>query len=178
MSTQSQFFTPTNIIQNAPESSALILFRGTSFPIQTASDLYHITGTGGPGPYMTDVQTQTTQLVFTGFNITNVPSSLSGVQMNLDIVRNGRVCDGDIYLTYNGSIIGQNQSNYDEDVENHLLNFNKNVYGGDNNFWGATLTPDILQDSSFGIVIRLRSHPQYPHRTGAMINNVRLSYYS
>lgn len=180
--TVSASYTPTIWSQNLNESSNLISWESLNpigiWPLRLVSDLYHITGTGGPGPFMTDIQSQTTVLYFSGFNITGVPDTLNGVQMNLDILRNGRVCDGEIFLMFNGEIVGANQSNYDEDVENHLINFNKNVYGGTNNFWGVDLTPTMLMDPSFGIAIRLRSHPLYPHRSGCVIRNVYVSYYA
>jgi hypothetical protein len=176
--TTSQWYNPSSSSQNTDEDAKLIRWQEPlRFPILTAKDLIHIAGTGGPGPGMTDVRDKTVALTFTNFGFQNVPDTLTGIELFLDVDRKGRISDSEIFLVYNGEIIGSNQTNYDQDSENHLINFNKNIYGGTGNFWGASITPSMLEDSSFGVYVRLISHPFYPHRCGASIRQVSLRYY-
>ena len=177
--TTSSWYTPNSITQNLDEDPKLISWKTPlSFPILTSKDLVHIAGTGGPGPSMTDLRNKTTMLSFTNFNFLNVPDSITGVELQISIDRFGRISDSDVFLCYNGDPIGVNKTNYDQDVENHLINFNKNIYGGATDFWGAELTPDMIQDPSFGIMLRVQSHPFYPHRCGCTVRQVSLRYYS
>jgi hypothetical protein len=176
--TTSQWYNPSAVSQNTDEDAKLIRWQEPlRFPILTAKDLIHIAGTGGPGPGMTDVRDKTVALTFTNFGFTNVPNNINGIEMQLDVDRRGRISDSEIFLVYNNEIIGSNQTNYDQDAESHLINFNKNIYGGTENMWGATITPEMLQDPSFGVLVRLISHPFYPHRCGATIRQVSLRYY-
>jgi|APCry1669192269_1035402.scaffolds.fasta_scaffold05807_2 hypothetical protein len=175
----SQLYNPLSITQNSSEDPKLITWiEPLQFPVLTSKDLIHIAGTGGPGPGMTDVRDKTTALTFTNFGMTDVPDTITGIEMLLDIDRRGRISDAEIFLVYNNQLIGVNQTNYDQDDGGHLINFNKNIYGGSGNLWGATITSEMMMDPSFGIMIRMVSHPFFPHRCGVTVRQVSLRYYS
>lgn len=177
--TTTGWYTPTSITQNLDEDPKLIPWKTPlSFPVLTSKDLIHIAGTGGPGPAMTDLRNKTTMLTFTNYGFANVPDNITGIELQFIIDRSGRISDSDVYLCYNGQPIGINKTNYDQDEGGHLINFNKLLYGGALDLWGAELTPEILQDPSFGVMIRQQSHPFFPHRCGAVIRQVALRYYS
>ena len=49
------------------------------------------------------------------------------------------------------------------------------IYGNETSLWSVkNLSMSTIQDSKFGVVIRLQSHPNYPHRDEAYINAVEL----
>ncbi len=174
----SNWYNPLTITENPAEDSKLISWKTPlKFPLLSAKDLIHLSGTGGPGPSMTDLKNKTTALVFTDFSIDAPTGDLTGVELKLDIDRAGRIGDADVFLVYNGEIIGVNKTDYSQDEAAHLLNFNKNLYGGADDLWGADITPEMLTDSSFGVWLRMQSHPFFPHRSGIKISQVSLRYY-
>jgi hypothetical protein len=181
MSTPSNWFAPTTITQDFTDSPPYIPWQGITgnleFPLTTSKDLIHIANSGGPGPAMTDIRQKTTCLYLTGFNLLDVPETVNGIQLTLDIQRNGRIADAEVFLCHNGNQIGASQVNYSADLEDHLLYFNVNDYGGDGNNWGVTLTTDLLQDPTFGVSLRFQSHPFYPHRCGCRLYGIALRYF-
>lgn len=116
-----------------------------------------------------DILEKTYYLKLTGFNFSDCPNSLSGIQARIKMNRGGRITDDTVQLSLNNDLIGHNLTDAD-------LNPIK-LYGGENNLWGTGLTlPDIL-NSSFGIVVRFKSHPKYPHKTSPMVDSVELRIY-
>lgn len=115
----------------------------------------------------TDITNKTYYLCLTGYNFTDVPEVISGIEVRLTSNRKGRVADDTIQLCYNGALLGENQADL---IVNPLK-----IYGGTTNLWGAeNLTPSMVTDSSFGVVLRFRSHPSWPHRDPAFINSVEI----
>lgn len=141
------------------------------FKIRTSRDLKHIAN-----PACGDLRDQTWTLKYTGFNI---PEGTVAIGIQLDIIaqRNGRIVDEIIQLTYQDSSIGENNFVYITDEEGHLLIKNESTYGGLGNFWGTEISPELLSDPSFGVILKFQSHPYYPHSSGMIIESVSLTIY-
>jgi hypothetical protein len=177
----SNWYTPTIITQDFTDSPPYIQWHGDNggldFPMTTTKDLIHIANSGGPGPAMTDIRNKTTLLTFTGFNIEAVFESITGIEVKLDIQRNGRIADDFIGLCYSDGEITRTRVDYSQDSEGHLIHFNKNLYGGENDMWDAEITPVDMLNPNFGVMLRLQSHPFVPHRCGCRIYGLALRYY-
>jgi hypothetical protein len=63
------------------------------------------------------------------------------------------------------------------DEEGRLPLHNDTTYGGPTDTWGATLTPEILQDASFGVILKFQGHPYYPHSSSMFLDSVSLTVY-
>jgi hypothetical protein len=114
-----------------------------------------------------DIKNKTWYLKCTGFNFTNLPTSLSGVLLRLSMHRGGRVTDETISLCYQNNNIGKNLA----DLPLNPIT----IYGGSTDTWQVeNLDISMIQDSSFGIVLRFQSHPYWPHKTVPIINGVEL----
>jgi hypothetical protein len=96
----STWFNPLTITQNLDEDSHLIPWKTPlAFPLLSSRDFIHIAGTGGPGPNMTDLRYKSTALTLTNFGIMCDPNlTITGVELKLDIERNGRISDSEINL--------------------------------------------------------------------------------
>lgn len=175
--TISGWYTPQTITQNLNEDDRLIAWKEPlRFPFYTVKPLIHIAGTGGPGPGMTDVRYKTTALKFTNFQIPS--ETITGIELFFDVDRQGRASDAEVSLVFNDEIISINKTNYDQDEGGHLIHFNNNNYGGDADLWGANITAEMISDASFGVNIRMQSHPFFPHSSTPIIRSVSLRYYS
>ena len=139
--------------------------------IRTSKELKHISN-----PASGDLRDSTYTLVYTGFQISEL-SAVNGVVLRVVAQRNGRIADNTIQLTYQGSAIGQNNFYYQTDDEGRLPLFDDTTYGGSEDLWGAELTPELLQDPSFGVILKFASHPYYPHSSGMRIDSVSLTIY-
>lgn len=129
--------------------------------VRTSRDLFHTAR--DPRHDLTD---KTYYLNLTGFNFTNLPTTISGIEMRLSINRYGRITDETIQLCLNDALIGENQASLDLEV--------KKIYGGENFLWNGNLTIQDVQDSSFGVSLRFQSHPHWPHRSSPLIDAVEL----
>ena len=129
--------------------------------IVTSADLYHTANLT-----VNDRRTKTYYLYLNDFPLINIPETISGVEVIVNIDRRGRITDETIQLMYNGEFIGNNLADF-------KLDQNK-VYGGETDTWGASLTNEMISDSSFGIGIRFQSHPSWPHKDSAKINYIKL----
>lgn len=129
--------------------------------IKTSRDLLHI----ARDPKQ-DIKEKTYFLKITGFNFVNLPSSLSGIELKLSMNRYGRITDDTIQLVLNDILIGVNQSTLSLDPIK--------TYGGTSNMWNTNLTISDLLDPTFGVVLRFKSHPQWPHKNSALIDSVEL----
>ena len=138
---------------------------------QTVEPLKHIANPAS-GP----IRDSTFALVCTGFDIPLL-DEINGIEVRVTGQRNGRIADETIQLTYENSAIGRNNFNYETDEEGRLTLFNDTVYGSPTDTWGAEITPEILQDSSFGIILKFQSHPYYPHSSDMQIESVSLTVY-
>jgi len=129
--------------------------------LSTTGELLHIAN-----PSVNDLKMKTWYLYLTDFRLTNIPAVISGVQVEIDMRRGGRITDETVQLRYQDQFIGENRADYALD--------NRKVYGGDQDLWSAALTPSMLSDTSFGLGIRFQSHPSWPHREHPMLNYIRL----
>lgn len=116
-----------------------------------------------------DILEKTYFLKLTGFNFTDIPAALNGIQVKIKMNRSGRITDDTIQLCLNDELIGNNQANLD-------VNPIK-IYGEENNLWGTSVNLSNVLDNSFGVVLRFKSHPKFPHKTSAMIDSVELRIY-
>ena len=139
---------------------------------RTVKNLAHIAN-----PATGDLRNQTYSLICTAFQMTDLPSTISGLELTLNAQRNGRIVDEIIQLTYQGQAIGDNNFVYLTDSEGHLKLVNQTVYGGPTDLWAAELTPEILQDPTFGVILKFQSHPYYPHSCGMLVESVQLTVY-
>lgn len=139
---------------------------------QTDKELRHISN-----PACGDLRNRTQALHFLDFCITDVPTVISGVSLRILAQRNGRITDEQIQLTYKNQAIGVNHVNYITDTEGHLPLGNDTTYGGPTDLWEADITAEMLQDPSFGVILKFQSHPYYPHSCGMMLDAVTLTVY-
>lgn len=178
----SDWFYPSTITQLPSEAENLIAWKSPvsdfKCPLSTVKPLLHIPGTGGPGPGLTNVRYRTTALRFTNFQIPLITDVISGIELKFEVDRVGRIADAEVFLVYNEEIISVNKTNFEQDSGEHLINFNKNLYGGATDLWDATVTPEMINDPSFGVHIRMQSHPYFPHNATPIIRQVSIRYYS
>ena len=80
--------------------------------------------------------------------------------------RLGRITDETIQLCYNNESIGDNHASLALDLTKY--------YGGDTNKWNTNLTMTDIQNSSFGVILRFQSHPDWPHKNSPLIEAVQL----
>lgn len=114
----------------------------------------------------------------TDFNLENLPDTISGITAIIDMNRGGRIADDTIQLVYQGDMIGENQAQpafiHTPTQDKSLMDL-KSVYGGKFNTWGVSdLTKAMIQDPTFGIVVRYKSHPAWPHKTHPILYSVQL----
>lgn len=139
---------------------------------QTERELKHISN-----PACGDLRNRTQSLAFLNFGITDSPVTVTGLELRIQAQRNGRVADDQIQLIYRGDAIGNNNFNYQTDIDGRLTVGNDATYGGPADLWGATITPEMLEDPEFGVILKFQSHPYYPHSSGIQINLVSLTVY-
>lgn len=130
--------------------------------VKTLGALYHI----ARSPKL-DLVTKTYFVRVTGFNFTNLPETISGIEVRLSAKRSGRVTDETVQLCLNETLIGENRA---------TLNLNPiKIYGNSNDKWAVgSLTSETVLNDSFGVVIRFQSHPQWPHRDAAYIDSIEI----
>lgn len=114
-----------------------------------------------------DIKMKTYYLRATGFNFDNMPGAVSGVKVRLTMNRQGRITDETVQLTTNETLIGENKA---------VLDLNPTqIYGSETDLWSIeNISPALIQDSSFGIVLRFQSHPKWPHKSTPIIFGVEL----
>jgi hypothetical protein len=128
-----------------------------------------------------DIMNNTYYLQATDFNFRNLPELISGVSFRLTVDRGGRVADDTIQLVYQGSMIGDNQALpafVQNQYENESLLLPITVYGGDLSKWKIdNLTTAMIQDPSFGVIVRFKSHPKWPHKTPVYVQAMEIQIY-
>lgn len=129
--------------------------------IKTSRDLLHI----ARDP-RNDILEKTYYLRCTNFDFVNLPNLISGIEIKLSMNRFGRITDDTIQLTLNDNLIGENQATLD-------LNPIK-IYGGTTDLLGTNISLSDLQNSTFGIVLRFKSHPNWPHKSSALVDAVEI----
>ena len=102
-----------------------------------------------------------------GYNFNDLPNIVSGITLRLTTNRYGRISDDTIQIIVNGEPAGENLASKSVDPIK--------IYGGVNDLWGIdNLSVSDLQNSNFGVLIRFKSHPHYPHKDGANIYAIEL----
>lgn len=130
--------------------------------VGTMGDLFHIARS--PKPNLTN---KTFYIRLTNYNFSNVPDTISGIELKLMSKRAGRIVDDTVSLTYQNNLIGENQAN----LEVNPIKF----YGSSNSLWGLeSISKATVIDPSFGIVLRFKSHPSWPHRNPVDLDSVEL----
>ncbi len=129
--------------------------------LKTSRDLLHI----ARDP-RSNIKEKTYFLKCTNFNLINVPEQISGIELKLTSNRFGRITDDLIQLTLNSNLIGENFADFD-------LSPIK-IYGNSTDNWSSNLTRDQILSNFFGIVLRFKSHPNWPHRSSMLIDSVEL----
>jgi hypothetical protein len=129
--------------------------------VRTTRDLLHI----ARDPKI-DLTEKTYFLKVTNFNFQNLPQTVTGIELRLSMNRYGRITDDTIQLCLNDNLIGSNNADLNLDL--------KKIYGGENTLWDTTLTTTQITDPSFGVVLRFKSHPRWPHRCSPLIDAVEL----
>jgi hypothetical protein len=128
--------------------------------ITTNGNLFHIARSPKH-----DILSKTYYIVFTNFKFQNLPETISGIELKLSSNRKGRITDDTISL-YKNSIIGENKA-----ISEVLPN---KIYGDSTDLWGANLTKSDILDENFGVILRFKSHPRWPHNDPMFINAVEL----
>ena len=144
-------------------------------PITTTAPLLHIARQP-----RNDITMKTYFLSLTGYTFENLPETITGINCRVSMDRGGRIADETVQLTYKGKLIGSNQGKPAFNPQNNASTLSPvTTYGGDISNWEVTGTVDTLmvQDPSFGVVLRFRSHPSWPHNTTPQINAVEIQIY-
>lgn len=128
--------------------------------ITTNGNLYHIARSPKH-----DILSKTYYIVFTDFKFQNVPETISGIELKLNTNRKGRITDDTVCL-FKESIIGDNKA-----IVEILPS---KIYGDSTDLWGTNLTKSDIIDKNFGVILRFKSHPKWPHNDPMFINAVEL----
>jgi hypothetical protein len=139
--------------------------------VETVAPLFHI----ARSPKY-DLIDKTWYMRLTGFNFDSLPDVISGISAVTHMDRGGRVVDETISLTYQGEIIGTNRSaGIMDPLTGASLLSTTTVYGGPTDMWEVkNLIKSMVEDPSFGIVLRYQSHPYWPHKTVPSVVSVQL----
>lgn len=113
-----------------------------------------------------DLKNKTYFLKITNFTFNQLPSSLSGIEVRIKARRYGRATDDTIQLVKNDTVIGDNKASLSIHPEK--------LYGGVSDLWGTNLTISDITDSTFGILIRFKSHPDWPHKDPILVDSVEM----
>jgi len=115
--------------------------------------------------YGTFIREESNSLVFTGFGMPSVIPL--GIEVRLVTQRVARIQDKVIQLWDGAQTIGENRQNLKAEDDQR--------YGGDWDRWGLKTDYDIPTGSpSFGIVIDLQPHTQYPCSDTVYIRSVTM----
>jgi hypothetical protein len=144
---------------NASEFNNLRNLDGRS--VKTMRDLLHVSRDPRH-----DIVEKTYFLRVSNFNFSSLPSTLSGIETRITANRYGRITDDTVQLCLNGLLIGDNQATLD-------LSPIK-TYGSNESLWSTNLSMSDIQNSSFGVVIRFKSHPSWPHKCSALIDAIEI----
>jgi hypothetical protein len=129
--------------------------------IQTNGSLQHIARSPKH-----DITNKTYYIRATGFNFSQLPDSLTGIEVKLQSRRYGRATDDTIQLSINGNEIGDNKAD-------RIIKPEK-IYGSETDTWASELSISDLTDPSFGITIRFRAHPDWPHKDPVLVDSVEM----
>jgi hypothetical protein len=146
-------------------------------PTYTANGLHTISGM-----WFEKYLSYTNQLWCTNFNIPTLSGDILGVELEIFVERAARIQDSVIQLAYNGELIGDNHAILapivtDINTGNTISPIQTqdyHIYGAADNTWGYSLTPEIVSDPSFGVVVAFGSNPTIPHRDIPYLSQVGL----
>lgn len=113
-----------------------------------------------------DLRNKTYFLRCTNFNFNNLPDSITGIEVKLTARRYGRAQDETIQLCLNDQLIGENQATLEINPEK--------IYGGETNLWDGDITRAMLNNNSFGFVLRFQAHRDWPHTDPVLIDAVEM----
>lgn len=129
------------------------------FPIKLNGTLKHIARSPKP-----DLLNKTYYVKFSQFQFTQLPTTIQGIEVRLDVSRHGRITDDTIQVVSSFGNVGDNLANL-------TINNNKTYTLP---FSGDTF---INVDETFGVTLRFQSHPKWPHNETVIINSVELRLY-
>jgi len=170
---------PNTVIQYAEEENLQVQWQPDYLNVLTVSGPSSLT-TVKPLMHIArspkyDITDTTWFLRATGFNFTNIPNQISNISLSIKMNRGGRISDDTIQLCYQDQLIGENQSFPAVNTQGYSSLSPVSVYSGDLNKWKVPdLTSSMVMDSSFGIVLRYRSHPNWPHKIAPILYAVEL----
>jgi len=129
--------------------------------VRASKDLLHISNS-----LMNDYKMKTYYLVVKEFDFDELPETISGIEVHINIRRSGRITDDTVQL-YLNQPLGENLATYQiQDIK---------TYGNQTARWGVeNLTPELVDDPEFGIVLRYQSHPTTPHQTAPYMEHVQM----
>lgn len=174
-----QWFYPNSVTQYAEDSRHIawksdigdlnVLNPSNLYKLSTEKNLLHISNaTAG------DIRMKTWYLDTTNYQIVDVPEVITGIEVALKLKRS-RIVEETIQLIFTGNTIGDNQVYYSQDIENHIKIIPNPTYGGETKLWGlSSISALTVQDSSFGIRLRMMSHPYYPHNESPFLEYVAI----
>lgn len=132
--------------------------------IKTSRDLIHI----ARDPRH-DIVEKTYYLKLTRFNFESLPNVLSGIEVKITMNRFGRISDDAIHLCLNSIPVGDNLATLD--------NSPIKIYGDSSTLWNSNLTISDIQNPTFGVILRFKSHPNWPHKSSALMDAVEVRIY-
>jgi hypothetical protein len=161
---------PNTIVQTA-EAESHIPWDPVSDFVYLRQEDGEFTGTVKPllhiaNPTTGDLRMKTWYLMLSNFSFQELPTEVSGIEVELRIERSGRIADDTIQLQINNEFIGDNKSTYELDYVK--------TYGSPTDMWGTNLTSSDLLNPLFGIGIRFQSHPFYPHNAAPLLDYVKI----
>lgn len=113
-----------------------------------------------------DITNKTYFLQCTNFNFQNLSNSFNGIEVKVTANRFGRVTDDTVQLCLNGNLIGENKASLSLDPTK--------TYGGITDKWNTDLQITDFLNSTFGVVLRFRSHPNWPHSSNILIDAIEI----
>ena len=124
-----------------------------------------------------DITMKTYYLQCTGYNFQNLPPTISNISIKLTMNRGGRIADDTIQLVYQGASMGTNLALPAQTKVSQSSTLEPiTIYGGSiSNFeFNSGIDLSMVQDSTFGVLLRFQSHPMWPHKTAPGIDCVEL----
>jgi hypothetical protein len=124
-----------------------------------------------------DITMKTYYLQCTGYNFQNLPLTISNISIKLTMNRSGRIADDTIQLVYQGAIIGKNLALPARTKNSQSSTLDPiTIYGGPiSNFeFTNDINLSMIQDPTFGVLLRFQSHPMWPHKTAPGVDCVEL----
>jgi len=194
--TTTSFYRPTTVMQisvpneitgipSIPWKNLEYITSNDSYAV-SAKPLYTISGL-----WMEKFLSNTSILYLTGFNFPDTEQTVTGIELQLHVLRSARIEDLVIQITEGGLGLdgmpipqGENIASTINPVQSDMYTGDYttpmnpvgdyNIYGGSTDMWGATLTSADIASPTFGVSISFRSNQIYPHTDLAYVNQVAL----